>query len=105
MTRFSASIVMSIVAGTACVYLLPPPWLGPISAIAAICAGVLVLVVRITTRTAPPPHPMTGILLSQVNLPERPLANVKEGWPLATLLSLAAFLASLALSIVVRANG
>jgi len=59
MTRFGASIAISIVAGTACVYLLPPQWLGPISAVAAICAGVLALVVRITTRIAPPPNPMT----------------------------------------------
>ena len=104
MTRFGASIAISIVAGTACVYLLPPPWLGPISAVVAICAGILALVVRITTRTVPPPNPVTGVLLSLVNLPEQPLATVKEGWPVATLLALAAFLASLALSVVVRAN-
>jgi hypothetical protein len=39
-----------------------------------------------------------------VNLPDQPLAKVKEGWALTSFLALAAFLLSLGLSVMVRAG-
>lgn len=104
MTRSSVSIAVAAVAGIAAVYLLPPPWLGPLFAATAICAVIFAIVVRLDTKTEPPANPIAGVLLSIVNLPEQPLAKVKEGWALTAFLASAAFLVSLCLSVMVRAN-
>lgn len=104
MTRPSVSIGIAISAGIAAVYLLPPPWLVPLSAVAAICCAIFAIIVRLDTKTASPSNPVAGILLSAANLPEQPLAKVKAGWALTTFLVSAAFLVSLGLSIMVRAN-
>ena len=104
MTRLSVSIAIAIVAGVAAVFLLPSPWLAPLSVVAAICCTIFAIIVRIDTKTEPPSNAMTGILLSVANLPEQPLAKVKEGWALTTFLASAAFLVSLGLSVMVRAN-
>jgi len=104
MTRTSVSIVFAIVAGIAAVYLLPPAWLAPLSATAAICFVIFAIIVRLDTKTEPPANPVAGVLLSIVNLPEQPLAKVKEGWALTTFFASAAFLVSLGLSVMVRAN-
>ncbi|WP_267877651.1 hypothetical protein [Massilia frigida] len=39
-----------------------------------------------------------------LNLPEQPLAKVKEGWALTLFAASAAFLVSLALAVMVRAS-
>lgn len=104
MTRSGVSIAIAVAAGIAVVYLLPPPWLAPLATAAAICTAVFATVVRLSTKTEPPANPVAGVLLTIVNLPEQPLAKVKEGWALTTFLASAAFLVSLALSVIVRAN-
>ena len=104
MTRPVLPIVIAIIAGIAAVYLLPPPWLAPLSTAAAICAAIFAIIVRLDTKTKSPANPMAGVLLSLANLPEQPLAKVKKGWALTTFLASAAFLVSLCLSVIVRAN-
>ena len=104
MTRPAVSISIAIVAGIAAVYLLPPPWLVPLSTGAAVLCAIFAMIVRLGTKTERPSNPMKDILLSIANLPEQPLAIVKEGWALTTFLASAAFLISLGLSIMVRAS-
>jgi uncharacterized membrane protein YfcA len=103
MARHGIATAVGIVAGIVAVYLLPPPWLAPLSAIAAICCAISAIIVRCNTKTEPPSNPTAGILLSVLNLPDRPFAPVKEDRALTTFLALAAFLASLCLSVMVRA--
>jgi hypothetical protein len=104
MPRLIIVISIAIVAGIATVFLLPPSWLEAISAVAAVCGFILAIVVRLDTKTEPPDNPISGILLSIIDLPEQPLAKVNEGWALTTFLALAAFLVALAFSVMVRAN-
>ena len=105
MTRSISSIAIAIISGIAAVYLLPLPWLGPLAATACILAFIFAFIVRLSTKTELPANPIAGVLLSLVNLPEQPLAKVNEGWALTMFLSSAAFLVSLALAVLVRANG
>lgn len=74
------------------------------SVAAAVCAFAFAIVVRLGTATKPPENPVAGILLSALNLPEEPLAKVKPGWALTSFLALTAFLASVAVMVMVRAN-
>jgi hypothetical protein len=104
MNRLVVSIVVAISAGIAAVYLLPPPWLAPVSTAAAICAAIFAIIVRLDTKTESPANPVARVLLSLANLPEQPLAKVRKGWALTTFLASAAFLVSLCLSVIVRAN-
>lgn len=102
MSRKSFWIAVGAVAGIAAVFLLPPAWLAPIAETAAICAAVLAVIVRLGAVSEASGE--GSILLSLLNLPEQPLAKVREGWTLISLLALAAFLVSLGLSVMVRAN-
>ena len=104
MTRPHVSIGIAIVAGIATVYLLPPSWLAPVSAVAATCCAIFAIIARLDTKREPPSNSMASILLSVVNLPEQPLAKVNESWALTTFLAFAAFIVALALSVMVRAN-
>ena len=104
MNRLGVSAATALVAGVASVYLLPPQWLGHIATAAAICAAICAIIVRANTEMEAPSNPMNSILLALVNLPEQPLAKVKEGWALTAFLTSAAFLVSLGLSVLVRAN-
>ncbi len=104
MTHPGVFIVIAIVAGIAAVYLLPPPWLVPLSAADAICAAIFAIIVRLDTKAESPANPMSGVLLSITNLPEQPLAEIKKCWALTTFLASAAFLVSLCLSVIVREN-
>jgi hypothetical protein len=102
--RSGALIASASAVGVASVYLLPPEWLGPLAAAAAIGALMLAVIVRVSTATESPSNTMTGILLSLANLPEQPLAKVAKGRALTLFLVLAAFLVSVALAVLVRAN-
>jgi hypothetical protein len=104
MNRSGVSIASASAVGVACVYLLPPEWLGPLAGAAAIGAFILAIIVRVSTATESPSNPMTSVLLSLANLPEQPLAKVAKGWALTVFLVLAAFLVSVALAVLVRAN-
>jgi hypothetical protein len=101
--RAGISILVAVGAGIAAVYLLPPSWLAPLSAVAAVCAAIFAIISRFQTKTEPPADPLGGVLLSVVNLPEQPLAKVKAGWALTTFLVAAAFLVAIGLSVMVRA--
>jgi len=104
MHRRALVIAVAIATGIAAVYLLPALWIGPLSAVAAVLAFAFAVIVRVGTKTEPPANAVAGVLLSVLNLPEQPLAEVKQGWALTTFLALAAFLVSLALSVMVRAH-
>jgi hypothetical protein len=104
--RLGVCITIAAVLGVAAVYLLPADWLGPLSAAGAIGAAVLVVIVRFGTWMQEPSFPSgIGLLLSMLNLPEQPLAKVRQGWALDAFLTLAAFLVALGLAVVVRASG
>ncbi len=104
MNRIGTSIATASAIGFASVYLMPPQWLAPLAATAAISACVLAVIIRATTVTEAPASTLVGLLLSLASLPEQPLAKVKRGWALASFLALAAFLVSMALSVLVRAH-
>jgi hypothetical protein len=104
MTRPSASIGVAIVSGALAAFLLPPPWLAPLSAAAVISCLIFAVIVRVTTKTEPPSSPVAGILLSAANLPEQPLAEVKEGWALSMFFASAAFLVSMGFVVMALAN-
>ncbi len=104
MSRHSLSITIAAVAGIAAVYLLPALWLGPVAEAAAVCGAVLAFIVRIGASTRTSSSAAAGVLLSMLNLPEQPLAKVRQGWALTSFLACAAFLVSLGLSLLVRAN-
>ena len=104
MNRSGLSIVCASAVGAVSVYLLSPEWLGPLAAAAAIGAFILAIIVRVSTATESPSNPMTVVLLSLANLPEQPLVKVAKGWPLSLFSVLAAFLVSVALAVLVRAN-
>ncbi len=105
MSRRGFFIAIAAVAGIAAVCALPPLWLSPVAEAATVCGAVLAIIVRLGTSTGAPSNAMAGVLLSILNLPEQPLAKVREGWALTSFLSCAAFLVSMGLSVVVRANG
>jgi hypothetical protein len=98
------SIASAAAAGIAAIFVLPPSWLALISEAAAICGVIAALVARLQTRTAPPSNPAAEAALFLANLPEEPLARVKEGWALSVFLTSAAFLLSAGLTIIARAN-
>ena len=104
MSRLITVLSIAIVAGIAPVFLLPPPWLEPIAAVAAMCALILAIIIRTNTKTEPLDNAVAGVLLLVINLPEQPLAKVTEGRTLTAFLASAVFLVSLALSVMVRAN-
>lgn len=104
MNRSAISVAIAATAGVGSVYVLPPPWLAPIATAVAVLGAILALVVRLSTPTSSLANPMAGVLLSIANLPEQPLAKVKENWALTAFLTSAAFLVSLGISIMVRAN-
>jgi len=104
MSRHGLFIAIAAVAGIAAVYLLPPLWLGPVAEAAAICGAVLAIIVRVGTSTGASSNATAEVLLSILNLPEQPLAKVREGWALTSFLACAAFLVSLGLSVLVRSH-
>ena len=104
MNRSGALIAGSSAVGVASVYLLPPDWLGPLAAAAAIGAFILAIIIRVGTTTESPSNSMASVLLSIANLPEQPLARVAKGWALTLFLVLTGFLISVALAVLVRAN-
>ena len=104
MAHSSVPTGIAIAVGVGAVYLLPPPWLAPLSAFAAACCAAFAIILRFSTNTEQPSNAAASILLSTINLPEQPLAKVKEGWCLSGFLTLAAFLVSLGLSVLVRAS-
>ena len=104
MNRNIVCITSAVAAGVAVVYLLPPAWLGPLAEAAAICAAILVVIIRIGTTTKPPENLAAGLTLQLLNLPERPLAEVKKDWALTAFFTSSAFLVSLGLSVMVRAG-
>ena len=104
MTRTGLSILVAIVAGVAAVYLLPASWLAPLCTGAAVCSAISALIARLETKTGQRANPLAGALLLLLNLPERPLAEVRAGWALTIFLVTAAFLGAIALSVMVRAS-
>ena len=103
MSRLGTSILIALFAGIVAVYLLPPSWLAPLSTCAAICVAIFAIIVRLETKTEPPAVPLAGVLLSILNLPEQPLAKVKDGRALRMFFVTSAFLVALGLSVMVRA--
>lgn len=103
MIHLGKSIAIASAAGVAAVYLFPPEWLPPLAAAVAIGGLLLSFIVRFTTPTKPPSDAVARILLSFASLPEQPLAEVPKGWALTLFLSCAAFLAAMALTVMVRA--
>lgn len=104
MTRPRVSIGVAIVSAVLAVLLLPPQWLAPLFAVAVISCLIFAVIVRINTKTTPPSNAVAGILLSAANLPEQPLAEVKESWALTMLFVSVAFLFSLGLAVMALAN-
>ena len=104
MNRLATSAATALIAGVASVYLLPAQWLGHIAITAAICAAICAIIVRAGTETESPSNPPNGIVMALLSLPEQPLTKVKKGWALTAFLTSAAFLVSLALAVLVRAN-
>ena len=98
------SAATALIAGVASVYLLPAQWLGHIAIAVAICAAICAIIVRASTQMESPSNPTNGIFMALLSLPEQPLTKVKKGWALTAFLTSAAFLVSLALAVLVRAN-
>lgn len=67
------------------------------------CAAISAVIVRMGTK-GQPSSDAKGMVLMLLNLPEQPLAKVKEGWALILFSASAAFLVSLALAVMVRAS-
>lgn len=102
----SRNIVMAacaVVAGITVVCFLPPNWLGTVAEIGAVCTAVSAILVRIGTKTQPSASAKATVLM-WFNIPEQPLAELKEGWTLTWLFASAAFLISLMLSVIVKAS-
>jgi hypothetical protein len=104
MAHLGVSVGIPLTVGFVAVYLLPPQWLVSISTVAAILCVIFATIARFETRTEPPSNRVTGILLLVANLPEQPLAKVKEGWALSWFYASAAFLVSLGVSVMALAN-
>jgi hypothetical protein len=104
MAHLGISVGIPLAVGFVTVYLLPPPWLVPISTVAAVLCFIFATVARVETKTEPPSNRITGFLLLVANLPEQPLAKVKEGWALSWFYASTAFLVSLGLSVMALAN-
>jgi hypothetical protein len=104
MTGAKVSIAMAVLSGFAAVYFLPPPWLEPLATTDAVCCAIFAIVARFNTKTEQTTNSVFGALFLIFSLPERPLTKVHEGWALSIFLASAAFLISIALAIIVRAN-
>lgn len=71
----------------------------------AVAATLLcALIARLSVKDDRPVNPLLDAAAVVLSLPSRPLAKVPSGWALGWFLILAAFVVSLALSVVLRAN-
>jgi len=83
MSRNVVFITCTVVAGIAVVRTLFPIGVGTVAEIGAVCAAISAVIVRIDTRTQPPASASAkASVLLLLDLPEQPLAKVKEGWAL-----------------------
>ena len=104
MNRMTFCISIALAAGVGAVSLFPLEWLGPLAEVAAISTAILLLIVRIETKTKPPSNEAAGLVLQLLNLPEQPCAEVKKTWALTGLLTSSTFLVSLCLSLMVKVS-
>ena len=104
MPRLSVPIGIAIAGGVVATLLLPPSWLGPLSAGVAICCALFAFIIGVNTKTEPHSNRVARIFMLLANLPEQPLARVNEGWALSMFVASAAFLVSLGISVMVLAN-
>lgn len=101
--RLGIWILCAIAAGASLVFLLPVTWFLP-AFLAAIALTLLCgLIARLSVKDDRPVNPMLDVAAVVLSLPSRPLAKVPSGWASRCFLVLAAFVVSMALSVVLRA--
>ena len=103
MKHIGVSIILAILAGIAGVYLAPPVWFAWLLGVGCVCTILFGTIARGQTKISEPANPVVGFLLSLINLPEHPMAEVEESWALAAFLTAATFVLSLTLSIIAHA--
>lgn len=97
-------ILCAIALATGVVFFLPMSWFIPIfvgSIAATLFSG---LVARHSVKDGSPVSPIVDVAASVLSVPSRPLAKVPFGWALCYFFIFAAFVISLALSVVLCAN-
>jgi len=104
MKRSGIWISSAIAAGAGLVFVLPDSWFMPVFFI-SICATLLLGVIsRVKVKENRPVDPFVYLAASILKLPDRPFAKVRDGWALRSFAVLAAFVVSLAISVILRAN-
>jgi hypothetical protein len=97
-------ILCSVAAGAGVVYVFPASWFMPIF-LGSIAATLLCgIAARLSVKDDHPVNPVVDIAAVVLSVTSRPLAKVPSGWPLQGFLILSAFVISLALAVVLRAN-
>jgi hypothetical protein len=97
-------ISCALAAGACVVLLLPISWFMPIFLTAIAAAFLFGVIARIDVNDKRPVDSAFEVVTSVLNLPSRPLAKIPEGWALQCFLICAAFVVSLAVSVIVGAN-
>lgn len=97
-------ILCAIALAAGVVFFLPMSWFMPIF-VGSIAATLLLgLVARLSVKDGSPVNPLVDVAASVLSVPSQPLAKVPFGWALCYFFIIAAFVISLALSVVLRAN-
>ena len=86
------------------VFVLPVSWFMPVF-VASIAATLLCgLIARLSVKDDSPINPVVDLVAAVLSVPSRPSTRIPSGWALHSFVIVAAFVVSLALSVVVRAN-
>ncbi|MRW89022.1 hypothetical protein GJ699_03400 [Duganella sp. FT80W] len=97
-------ILSAIAAGMSWVFLLPDAWFIPAFLAAILATLIFGFIANLGVKDDRPVKPIVSLVASFLSVPSRPLAKVPEGWALQCFFVCVAFVLSLGLSVVLRAN-
>ena len=101
---FAIWILCAVALAAGVVFFLPMSWFMPIFIGSIVATLLFGLLARLSVKDSAPVNPIVDVAAAVLNVPSRPLAKVPFGWALCYFLIFAAFVFSLALSVVLRAN-
>jgi hypothetical protein len=102
--RLVISILCAIALAAGVVIFLPMTWFMPIFVGSIVATLLFALVARLSVKDGSPVNPIVDLAATVLSVPSRPLGKVSFSWALCYFFIFAAFVISLALSVVVRAN-
>ena len=104
MNKWGIGVATAAVAGVASFLVFPSDWLLPAFGAGIAVALVSAIGARVDTEPRHPVDPLVELLLSTVDLPPDPLAEIPAGWPLWSLAVSATYVLSLGMCFMAGAN-